>query len=252
MYKTKVVSAIIPARDEEQCIGKVVTELFSVTDSAGQQVFDHVVVCDNASTDQTSKTAQAAGATAIWESTPGYGIACLSALGAMPESDIIVFIDGDYSFHTEQSIQLIDEIFCGADLVIGSRAKGKTQAGALTLPQQFGNWLATKLIKLLWQAPCSDLGPFRAISSSALDKINMEDKRFGWTVEMQVKAIQLGMTIIEIPVDTRPRIGVSKISGTVRGVIGAALGIFGTIFKLWARERIAKSNRRASTTNSNR
>jgi len=233
VYKNKIVSAIIPAQDEEQSIGKVVSELRAVQDDLNNFIFDHIIVCDNASTDSTAKVAQSAGAQVVLEAQPGYGIACLTALAVMPESDIIVFIDGDHSFYAAQSLPLIDEICQGYELVIGSRALGKAQPGALTLPQRMGNWLAVKLIRWLWQAQISDLGPFRAISTQALNQIQMQDTRFGWTVEMQVKAIQLKLPIKEIPVDTRPRIGKSKISGTVRGVIGAALGIFGTIFKLW-------------------
>ncbi len=236
MYKNKIVSAIIPAQNEEQSIGKVVSELRAVQDDLDNFIFDHIIVCDNASTDNTTKVAQSAGAQVVLEAQPGYGIACLTALAAMPKSDIIVFIDGDHSFYATQSLPLLDEICQGYELVIGSRALGKVQPGALTLPQRMGNWLAVKLIRWLWQAQISDLGPFRAISAQALNQIQMQDTRFGWTVEMQVKAIQLKLPMTEIPVDTRPRIGKSKISGTIRGVIGAALGIFGTIFKLWKTE----------------
>lgn len=237
MYKNKIISAIIPAQDEEQSIDKVVSELRAVQDTSGSFVFDHIIVCDNASTDNTTEVARSAGAMVVPEPQPGYGIACLTALAAMPDSDIILFIDGDHSFYTAQSLPLLDEICQGFGLVIGSRTLGNAQPGALTLPQKIGNWLAVKLIRWLWQAQISDLGPFRAISAQALNRIQMQDTRFGWTVEMQVKAIQLKIPIKEIPVDTRPRIGTSKISGTIRGVIGAASGIFGTIFKLWQLER---------------
>jgi len=240
MYHNKRVSAIIPAKDEERSIAQVVSGLFALRNPAGQQVFDHVIVCDNGSSDNTAKVARLSGATLVFASQPGYGIACLTALSAMPDSDIVVFIDGDHSFYPEQSIRLIDAVDQGTDLVIGSRPKGHMQSGALTFPQKFGNWLATILIRWLWQVPVSDLGPFRAISSSALQTLQMQDTRFGWTVEMQVKAIQHHLIVKECPVDTRARIGISKISGTLRGVIGAALGIFGTIFKLWWLERKTK------------
>jgi len=243
MYHNKKVSAIIPARDEEQSIAQVVSGLFALRDPAGQQVFDHVIVCDNGSLDNTAQVAQLAGAILVFESQPGYGIACLTALSAMPDSDIVVFIDGDHSFYPEQSIRLIEAVYQGAGLVIGSRAKGNMQSGALTFPQKFGNWLATTLIRWVWRVPISDLGPFRAISFSALQTIRMQDIRFGWTVEMQVKAIQHHLIVKECPVDTRARIGVSKISGTLGGVIGAALGIFGTIFTLWWLERKTKRKR---------
>ncbi len=233
MYHNKKISAIIPARDEAPSIAQVISGLFALRDPAGQHVFDHVIVCDNGSLDNTAKVAKQAGAILVFESQPGYGIACLTALAAMPDSDIIVFIDGDHSFYPEQSLRLIEAVEQGADLVIGSRAKGHRQSGALTFPQKVGNCLATTLIRWLWQVPITDLGPFRAISSTALKTIQMQDARFGWTVEMQVKAIQHHLIVKECPVDTRARIGVSKISGTLRGVMGAALGIFGTIFKLW-------------------
>ncbi len=233
MYKNKIISAIIPAQDEEKSIGKVVAELCALSDDSGAALFDNIIVCDNGSTDNTAKVAQIAGAQTVYEPQPGYGVACLTALAAMPDSDIIVFIDGDHSFYAEQSRSLIEAICQGAELVIGSRALGNVQSGALTLPQRFGNRLAVKLIAWIWHVSITDLGPFRALSANALKRINMQDTRFGWTVEMQVKAIQLKLKIKELPVDTRPRIGVSKISGTLRGVIGAALGIFGTIIKLW-------------------
>jgi len=242
VYKNKIISAIIPAQDEERSIGKVVAELCALRNHSGASLFDHVIVCDNGSTDNTAQVAQLAGAQTVFEPQPGYGIACLTALAAMPASDVIVFIDGDHSFYAEQSLSLIDEICQGTELAIGSRALGNTQSGALTIPQLFGNWLAVKLIGWIWHVSITDLGPFRAISVDALKQINMQDIRFGWTVEMQVKAIQRKLKIKELPVDTRPRIGVSKISGTVRGVIGAALGIFGTIIKLWRLERKTKKS----------
>jgi len=240
VYKNKIISAIISAQDEEKSIGKVIAELCALYDDSGAALFDNIVVCDNGSTDNTTQVAQSAGALTVHEAQSGYGIACLTALAAMPDSDIIVFIDGDHSFYAEQSISLIEEIDQGAELVIGSRALGNTQSGALTIPQLFGNWFAVKLIAWIWQVSITDLGPFRAVSANALKRINMQDARFGWTVEMQVKAIQPKLKIKELPVDTRPRIGVSKISGTLRGVIGAALGIFGTIIKLWRLERKTK------------
>ncbi|MFV2058530.1 MAG: glycosyltransferase family 2 protein [Thiohalomonadales bacterium] len=237
MFKDKRVSAIIPARDEERSIAKVVAGLLDLRDAKGTCIFDHVIVCDNGSTDNTANTARQAGANIVVENKPGYGAACLAALAVVPRSDIIVFIDGDYSFYAEQSLAMLDAIDAGADLVIGSRALGNIQPGALTLPQRVGNRLATLLIQLLWQTPITDLGPFRAVSANALAVIDMRDTAFGWTVEMQVKAIQCSLNVKEIPVDTRPRIGISKISGTVSGVVGAAIGIFGTIFKLWVQER---------------
>lgn len=232
MFGKLTVSVVIPALDEEASVGKVVADLFALSDASGRQIVDHIVVCDNGSTDQTATRARAAGAEVVFEPAPGYGRACQAAIRALPESDVVLFVDADDSCVAEQGVRLLEGIAGGADLAIGSRALGRREPGALTVPQRFGNWLAARLIRLFWRETVTDLGPFRAIRHDALRRIDMQDETFGWTVEMQVKAIQNGLVIEEFPVDSRVRTGTSKISGTVRGTAGAARGILGTIFRL--------------------
>lgn len=237
MYQHYTVAAVIPAYNEEDAIALVVDDLQSLSNDKNTALIDEIIVCDNASTDLTAIQAKQSGARVVYEASPGYGAACKKGLSAVSRADIIVFIDGDYSFIASQVERLLYEISKGADLVIGSRVIGDIQKGALTLPQRVGNYCASWLIHYLWKQPVSDLGPFRAITWSALGIINMQDKAYGWTVEMQVKAICYGMQITEVPVDTQCRIGHSKISGTIKGVVGAAVGIFSTIFLLWWQQR---------------
>lgn len=229
---------VIPARDEEACVGRVVAGLLGLSDPQGSAVVTAVVVCDNGSSDATAAVARAAGATVVSEPEPGYGRACLTAIAALPPVDVVLFVDADGQFEAHDALRLLDAVAHGADLVIGSRALGAIEPGALTLPQRFGNWLATRLILLLWGVRFTDLGPYRAIRAEALRLLRMRSPTFGWTVEMQVKAAQLGLAFAEVPVATRRRVGRSKISGTVRGVTGAGAGILGEIFKLWWRERL--------------
>ena len=229
------IAAIIPARDEEKAIGAVVTGLKNLCDNQGEPLINTIVVCDNGSTDHTALVARQAGATVVYQSVAGYGLACLTAISHLQNTDVLLFIDGDNAFKADQAQPLIAAIVNGADLVIGSRVQGQMAPGALTFPQQFGNRLASFLIRVIWGADITDLGPFRAISWQAYQRLGMADKRFGWTVEMQIKAIQQGMSIIELPVDTDCRIGRSKISGTVKGTIGASLGILSMIARLWWR-----------------
>ncbi|MEO0424684.1 MAG: glycosyltransferase family 2 protein [Pseudomonadota bacterium] len=231
MYRQLVVSAVVPALNEEGAIAQVVTGLLALRHE-GESVVDHVVVCDNGSTDKSALRALAVGAQVVYAGVPGYGNACLTAIAALPPSDVVLFVDGDRSCVPEQALRLLHGIADGADLTIGSRVLGTQEAGALTPAQRFGNWLASRLIRLLWGARVSDLGPYRAIRRTALARIAMRDRAFGWTVEMQVKAIQHGLDVREFPVDSLVRIGRSKISGTVRGTVGAARGILGTIFHL--------------------
>jgi len=232
MYKGKVVAVVIPAHNEENAIGDIVSQLLDLYEFDSARIIDEVVVCDNNSSDNTAKMAAKAGARVVSQTQAGYGIACLTAIENLNQPDIVLFIDGDRAFYERQCLSLLEPIAAGADLVIGSRELGTIESGALTTPQRFGNWLASKMVYLLWSYNITDLGPYRAISSRALQQLNMIDEKYGWTVEMQVKAIQHNMHIVEVPVDTRKRIGVSKISGTVRGSIGAAHGIIGTILKL--------------------
>lgn len=226
------VSVVIPARDEEKSIGLVVKEMLALQNAQKTRLIDDIVVCDNGSKDLTALRAKEAGARVVFENKAGYGTACLTALAALKATDIILFTDGDYSFKAAQAVRLLDGIANGADLVIGSRVLGRLEMGALTVPQAMGNRLASFLIKWLWGAKVTDLGPYRAIRATALGRLKMMDTAFGWTVEMQVKAIQQGLQMIEVPVDTKRRIGKSKISGTLRGTIGAGVGILSMIAKL--------------------
>jgi len=232
MYRHQQVVAIIPARDEALSIGSVLDDIKALTNENRSAVFDRILICDNASVDETASIANAHGAEVIHQAQPGYGIACLTALSLIDETDIVVFIDADASLQIDESMSLLDAIDQGADLVIGARIQTWQENRSMTLAQSFGNVVASLLIRLIWQVPVTDLGPFRAVRYSALMQLQMQDQSFGWTAEMQVKAIQHNLTMVEVPVHYRRRLGRSKISGTIRGVIGAGLGIFSTIFKL--------------------
>ena len=187
--------------------------------SYSAQLIDQIVVCDNASTDDTAALAASCGAIVTHEQEQGYGAACLAALAVPIEKDIVVFVDGDNSVVATELPCLVDPLYCGADLVVGSRTMGNTEKGALSVPQQFGNKLASFLVRTLWSSDVTDLGPFRATTHAVLADLQMTDRQFGWTVEMQVKALQKDKVMVEVPVSTRQRLGKSKISGTVRGVV---------------------------------
>jgi len=182
--------------------------------AAPVSVVDQIIVGDNGSTDATAAIAKASGAMVVEEPERGYGAACLAALAAPVEKDIIVFVDGDHSVVPQELPALLNPLFDGADLVIGSRTLGNCEKGALSVPQEIGNKLAIALLRLLWRGKVTDLGPFRATTQQALTAIQMSDRKFGWTVEMQIRALQLSLTSAEVPVSTRQRIGKSKISGT--------------------------------------
>lgn len=232
MYKNLRVGAVVPARNEEDNIRAVVQELVALRDG-GQRLMDDFVVCDNGSTDATAQRAREAGARVVRQDRPGYGIACLTAIDALEEVDVVLFTDGDGSFEATQCVGLLEAIAAGADLAVGSRALGRMEPDALSLAQRGGNRLAGLLIRLLWGRRVTDLGPYRAIRTDALRLIDMRDTAYGWTIEMQIKAIQCGLQIVEVPVDTyRRRFGKSKVGGTVRGVLGASAGILSTIAKL--------------------
>ena len=242
MYRGMTVGVVIPALNEVQSIGLVVRDLLARRNQDGGRMVDEIVVCDNGSTDGTAEQATAAGARVVREGRPGYGRACLAALRALTPSDIVLFTDADHAFHASQAVGLLNGIHEGADLAIGSRTLGEQDRGALTRSQKAGNWVATTLIRLLWGQRMTDLGPYRAIRGTALAGLDMRDTTFGWTVEMQVKAIQRGLKTVEVPVDTRQRIGQSKISGTLRGAIGAGYGILGMIAKLrWQQRHQARN-----------
>ena len=233
MYRDMNVGVVVPARDEEGAIGGVVAGLLALRDDAGAPLVDECVVCDNGSGDATAERARQAGAEVVEQNAPGYGLACQTALAALPPVAVVLFVDGDGAFKAEQARELLDAIADGADLAIGARPLGKVQAGALSLPQRVGNRLAAWLIHRLWGRRVTDLGPFRAIRMDALRRIAMRDRAYGWTVEMQVKAIALGLRVAEVPVDTlRRRSGKSKVGGTWRGVLGASAGILCTIAAL--------------------
>ncbi len=228
MSETKNIQLIIPAYNEAASIGLVVKD---VPTGLVQQI----IVVNNNSSDDTVAVAQAAGATVLTETRRGYGQACLTGLDYVKQNggcDIVVFIDGDYSDHPQEMRALLQPILNGsADMVIGCRTKANREPGSMTPQQVFGNWLAVFLIRLLFKHRYTDLGPFRAITWEALEKINMQDTNYGWTVEMQVKALKLGLSCVDVPVHYRKRIGVSKISGTVKGSIMAGYKIIKTIFK---------------------
>lgn len=234
-HKDPRVSVVIPAYNEESSIGLVLADL-------DRRHLIEVIVVDNGSTDATAEVARRAGARVIHESRKGYGQACLTGIAAADDPDIIVFLDGDYSDHPEELPAVLRPILEGtADLVIGARVPEKREPGAMLPQALFGNWLATTLIRLIWGFRYSDLGPFRAITAEGLRRIGMEDRNFGWTVEMQVKALREGLQVVEVPVSYRRRVGVSKITGTIRGTVAAGYKILWTIAKYAVSE---KKNRR--------
>ena len=217
------ISVIIPAFNEERAIGKVLDEI--------PHRVAEVIVVDNGSTDSTAAVAQSRGAIVVHEPVRGYGQACLRGLSALSSTDIVVFLDGDYSDFPEEMPSLYEPIETGtADLVIGSRVLGQPEKGALLPQARFGNWLSTRLIRWLFGVSFTDLGPFRAIDYTALKRLEMCDRDFGWTVEMQVKAARLRLRCMEVPVRYRKRIGTSKISGTVSGSVRAGHKILWTMF----------------------
>lgn len=224
------VYVIIPVLNEEDSIGLVLGDLPKVAS---------VFVVDNGSTDNSIQVAQQAGAIVVKEPQRGYGKACLTGIDHVSRAiennhaqTIITFIDGDYSDHPNEIIDLIRPIAeDGFDFVIGSRATGTREKGAMHFQALFGNWLACTLMWLFWGKKFTDLGPFRAIRYESLESLQMVDQNFGWTIEMQIKAVQKGLRIKEIPVSYRCRIGVSKISGTISGTIKAGYKILYTIFK---------------------
>lgn len=219
------ISVIIPALNEQDAIQKVIADI-------PDDLVLEIVVVDNGSTDLTARFASGMGARIVYQERRGYGRACLAGIAALDRPDIVVFLDGDYSDHPDEMPALIDPVLQGnADFVVGSRVLGNRDRGALLPQARFGNWLATRLIRLLFNITYSDLGPFRAIRYPALIQMNMQDKTFGWTVEMQVKAAKMGFRIEEIPVSYRRRIGISKVTGTLNGTLRAGWKILFTIFK---------------------
>lgn len=224
----KNVRVIIPAYNEENSIAKVIAAI--------PEMIAEVIVVNNASTDQTAQVASSAGATVLHERNMGYGYACLKGIEYLQNKKdstaIVVFMDGDYSDFPEEMPKILAPILeQNIDFVVGARVKSKRETGSMTLPQIFGNWLATSLMRLFFHSNFTDLGPFRAIKYEKLLELNMEDKTYGWTVEMQLKVLKKNMTYTEVEMNYRNRIGTSKVSGTVKGAVMAGVKILGWIFK---------------------
>ena len=222
---------IIPAFNEENSVGKVVKAIPKDIIKAKR-----IIVVDNNSSDKTRESAEREGATVLEEKRQGYGYACLKGIEYIKSKkrkpEFVVFLDADYSDYPEELPLVIGPILANeADMVIGSRALGKKERGSMTPQQIFGNGLATFLIKILYGVSYTDLGPFRAIRYDKLIEMEMSDKTYGWTVEMQLKAAKMKLKIQEVPVNYRNRIGVSKVSGTVKGTIMAGYKIITWIFK---------------------
>ena len=229
MKSNPKIVVIIPAVNEEDSIGKVVSEI-------PKDLVTDILVCNNGSTDNTKQVAEAAGAIVLDEPKPGYGWACLKGMEFASQMevkpDIICFMDGDYSDYPEEMRLIVAPIIeSDIDMVIGSRALGQTEKGSMTFPQRFGNWLATRLMRLFHRVKYTDLGPFRAIKYEKLMELGMTDKTYGWTIEMQIKAGKKKLKTCEVAVNYKKRIGHSKVSGTVKGTIGAGYKIILTIFK---------------------
>lgn len=222
------IKVIIPAFNEADSISNVLNEIPSLV--------SEIIVVNNNSTDKTAQNALKAGATVLEEKRKGYGYACLTGINYVDQQSkkpfIIVFMDGDYSDYPEELSKIVKPILEeNIDFVVGARKKNLRETGSMTPQQVFGNWLATFLMKLFFRAKFTDLGPFRAIKYEKLKELQMEDKTYGWTVEMQLKVLQKKMTYTEVPVRYKKRIGVSKVSGTIKGTIFAGIKIIGWIFK---------------------
>lgn len=225
MYKNKKISVIIPALNEERSIQHVINDI-------PKEIVDEIIVVDNGSRDNTALAAEKAGALVVREDSRGYGAACQRGIANAEASDIIVILDADYSDYPDRIRLLLDPIVeHGFDMILGSRILGNAEKGSLTISQIFGNRLATFLITLVTGFKYTDMGPFRAIKTQKLKELQIVDKNYGWNVEMQIKAVKKGLKIKEVPVDYRNRIGASKISGTISGVIKAGVKIIYSIFK---------------------
>ncbi len=229
MNTTPEIIVIIPAFNEDESIAQVIADI-------PKEIITEIIVINNASTDKTEQIAKEAGATVLNESRKGYGSACLKGIEyakkRLPQPDIAVFIDADYSDYPEEIPKLLKPIIeHNIDFVIGSRAIGKREKGAMMPQQLFGNWLATNLLKIIYKGSFTDLGPFRAIKFQKLLELNMQDQTYGWTVEMQIKGLKKKLSYVEVPVKYRKRIGVSKITGTVKGTFLAGYKIIYTIFR---------------------
>jgi len=224
MRGAKRVGVVIPALDEEWAIGRVIDAI--------PDWVDETVVVNNGSTDATAAVARAHGARVVDEGRRGYGVACLTGIEALNDAHIVVFLDGDFSDRPEQMARLVDPIVEGrADFVLSNRVSEDRADHGMTNLQRMGNRLACGLINGRWRTRYSDLGPFRAISRSALERLSLRDRNFGWTVEMQIQAVRHGLRVQEVHMSYRRRIGRSKISGTLRGAVGAGAKILFVIFR---------------------
>lgn len=222
------IKVIIPAYNEADSIALVINDI--------PDIVNEIIVISNNSTDNTEINAKKAGATVLTEKRKGYGYACLKGMTYIANQnikpDIVVFLDGDYSDYPEELTKIVAPIINDdIDFVIGARVKDLREQGSMTGPQIFGNWLATTLMTLFFKSKFTDLGPFRAITYNKLLALNMEDKTYGWTVEMQLKVLRQKLSYTEIPVNYRNRIGISKVSGTFKGAMFAGFKILGWIFK---------------------
>ena len=221
---------IIPAFNEARAIAQVIGDV--------PDTVDEVVVVNNASTDETEDNARAAGATVLTEPKRGYGNACLRGIAhaRARRPEVVVFLDGDYSDHPDEMTRLLAPIETGeADFVVGSRIRGEAEPGAMLPQAQIGNRVACSLMRWIWGVDYTDLGPFRAIRFRDLLALDMQDPTFGWTIEMQIKAVEAGLRIREVPVSYRRRVGVSKITGTISGTVQASAKILWTIGRFAAR-----------------
>ncbi|HEU4417925.1 MAG TPA: glycosyltransferase family 2 protein [Planctomycetota bacterium] len=219
------VVVIIPVLDEEQALPLVLRDV-------PRDLVDEIVVVDNGSRDRSAEVARAGGARVVAEPVRGYGAACLAGIAAAAEADVLVFLDGDWSDHPDDLRALLPPVLANeADLVIGSRTIDRESRTALLPQARFGNWLASRLLRLLFGIRCTDLGPFRVVRRTSLASLGMQDRDFGWTIEMQVRAHLAGLRVRELPVRYRPRVGTSKITGTLRGSVRAGVKILATIVR---------------------
>ena len=229
LSKANSAALIIPALDEEPAIGQTLGRV-------PRDLYREIIVADNGSRDRTAEIARSHGATVVWEPERGYGAACLRAISALPNNiEAVVFMDADASDDPAEALLLLEPIYEGrADLVIGSRTLGHAEKGALEPHQVLGNRIATGIIHAFYGHRYTDLGPFRAIRAEALQRLAMRDRNYGWTIEMQIKALRHKMRVLEVPVSYRRRVGVSKISGNWRASIAAGVKIMWTAFRLIA------------------
>ncbi len=225
---TTTIDVVMPAFNEEASLPKVLAEI-------PRPPVRRMVVADNNSRDRTAEVGRQGGAIVVPAPIPGYGSACLAAVDYVRQNDppeIVVFLDADYSDHPDELPRVVEPILAGrADVVIGSRILGQRQKGALLPQARMGNFVACTLIRWLYGHRYTDLGPFRAIRWQAFEQLEMSDPDFGWTAEMQVKALRQGLRVLEVPVSYRKRVGVSKITGTIRGTVMAGYKILWTVFR---------------------